>query len=311
MSSGRSNSISAAAAPSDCIKGKHSVRIQGATTLKLAKYLMRSCTLINCSHRHIKHNLLATDRVLVDGEVENNQSRRIRPGQHIVTVLGPTILAYNKPCGILTALSDSTSPCIGSTLPVSEYLNQYPGLHNVGRLDQHSCGLLLLTNDGHITRILTDPKRGTVRRYNCVVTGIVDTEKLTQQVVDGVQTRYGTYHGKVISAAPSINNIEYEHKTCTNAGEVCLRNDGPKDDIQYARYLASFAENHTVHLSEVVLEITEGKKREVRRMLAHCGHPVLNLRREAYGKFKLNTLKAGEIRFATTEEMDWVNQLAS
>lgn len=46
------------------------------------------------SHRHIKHNLLAAHRVLVDGVVETNPARRIHPARNTVEVLGPSILVY-------------------------------------------------------------------------------------------------------------------------------------------------------------------------------------------------------------------------
>jgi len=181
----------------------------------------------------------------------------------------------------------------------------------VGRLDQHSCGLLLLTNDGHITRMLIDPERDIARRYRCVVLGKVDSEKLKLQLTDGVRARCGHYHADLLSATSSRKNIEYEHKACTDAGEICLRNDGPRYDPQYSHYRTGLTNNHFVELSEVVIEISEGKKREVRRILGYCGHPVLNLRREAYGAFELSTLKTGDIRAATKEEMDWVMQLTT
>ena len=79
----------------------------GETALKLAKHLRLNCNLMGCSQRYVKRNLLTTGRVLVDGKVETDPSRRIRPGKNVVEVLDPVVLLYNKPCGMLTALSDS------------------------------------------------------------------------------------------------------------------------------------------------------------------------------------------------------------
>ena len=279
--------------------------------IKLAAYLKRNCNLINSSQRHIKTNLLFTNRVLVDGLVEKNPSRRIRPGKNTVKVLEPAIFVYNKPCGIVTALSDANSSCVGSTKPISDYVNQYPGLHIVGRLDEHSCGLLLLTNDGHVTKMLKDPKQKITRRYKCVVMGIVtDEKKLRLQIEDGIETRHGTYHGKLISAREEVGDIEFEHRSCIKTGNICIRNDGPchaeNDDAQHIQFISNLNGDQSFGLSEVSIEITEGKMREVRRILAHCGHPVLNLRREAYGVFELGSVKAGDIRAATRAEMKWI-----
>lgn len=51
------------------------------------------------------------------------------------------------------------------------------------------------------------------------------------------------------------------------------------------------------------ISIHEGRKRQVRKMFAAIGHPVLNLKRIAYGKLLLGSLKSGAYRFLTPDEM--------
>ena len=51
------------------------------------------------------------------------------------------------------------------------------------------------------------------------------------------------------------------------------------------------------------ISINEGRKRQVRRMFEAIGHPVINLKRTAYGKLQLGSLKSGAYRFLTPEDM--------
>jgi 23S rRNA pseudouridine2605 synthase len=44
-------------------------------------------------------------------------------------------------------------------------------------------------------------------------------------------------------------------------------------------------------------------------MLANCGHPVVELRRERHGEVELGDLKVGEFREATEEELEWARTL--
>ena len=62
-------------------------------------------------------------------------------------------------------------------------------------------------------------------------------------------------------------------------------------------------------LSLVRVAVGEGKHRMVRRMLAHCGLPVLNLKRQAYGACTLGGLQPGEARRATPAERRWAREL--
>lgn len=55
--------------------------------------------------------------------------------------------------------------------------------------------------------------------------------------------------------------------------------------------------------SVIEIIIHEGKKRQVRKMFAAIGHPVLHLKRTAYGKLRLGSLPAGSYRFLTTKDL--------
>ena len=65
-----------------------------------------------------------------------------------------------------------------------------------------------------------------------------------------------------------------------------------------------------VPTSRVVVSVTEGKYRMVRRVLHNAGHSVLQLHRLRYGSIFLNDLEGGEVRPCTTEERKWAENLA-
>jgi 23S rRNA pseudouridine2605 synthase len=62
---------------------------------------------------------------------------------------------------------------------------------------------------------------------------------------------------------------------------------------------------------DVELTIHEGRKRQVRRMLEAVGHPVVALRRVAFGTLKLGTLAEGKSRRLTEPEVERLRRAAS
>jgi 16S rRNA U516 pseudouridylate synthase RsuA-like enzyme len=65
-----------------------------------------------------------------------------------------------------------------------------------------------------------------------------------------------------------------------------------------------------VTTSRVVVSVTEGKYRMVRRVLHNAGHSVLQLHRVRYGSLFLKDLEAGEVRPCNPEEKQWAENLA-
>jgi pseudouridine synthase len=257
---------------------------------------------------------------MVNGAIETSYSRKITADFSISidgipvtettesseienpTVAPPYILAYNKPCGTVCSLSDEFGRTdLHDVIPPTFHR---AGLHPIGRLDQHSCGLLLFTTDGRLTRLLLDPLSTLSRSYECVVTGTVDEESLSQRLQSGVENRFGEpYVAKLLHSRPVVSCEEfYEHKSCADGNR---RFDGPMEEAT-----ADWTDRvSSAELSVVIVEVCEGKQRMVRRMLAHCGHHVLNLRRLAYGNITLGEMVAGQFRECTDEERCWGLQL--
>ena len=75
----------------------------------------------------------------------------------------PRLWRYHKPSGLVTTAKDPEGrPTVFQRLP-----GHLPRVVSVGRLDINSEGLLLLTNDGGLSRMLELPSRGWTRRYRC------------------------------------------------------------------------------------------------------------------------------------------------
>merc|ERR1719469_1528432 len=122
-----------------------------------------------------------------------------------------------------TRSHQTRSPCIGVSL-AKLFRDQRgsdldPRLQHVGRLDEHSCGLLLLTNDGQITKYLIAEGNNIPREYCCVVRGIAYFHDLKRKLENGVESRYGTFFGKLISVRAAFEE-NFEHEKC------CARNSG-------------------------------------------------------------------------------------
>jgi 23S rRNA pseudouridine2605 synthase len=121
-------------------------------------------------------NVTAADRIAVDG-VALRSAERTR------------LFLYHKPRGLVTTHSDPQGrPTIFGGLP-----RHLPRLISIGRLDLNTEGLLLLTNDGGLARVLELPATGWLRRYRVRALGRVTPEALaalrTGVTIDGV--RYG------------------------------------------------------------------------------------------------------------------------
>jgi len=149
---------------------------------------------------------------------------------------------------------------------VGEEGKQGHRLFPVGRLDADTTGLLLLTDDGQLAYRLTHPRYKIAKEYEVSVAGVpgaADLEALRR----GVTLDDGV-------TAPA--EVELLHAT-----------RGDRDSGR----------------SELRVAITEGRNRQVRRMLNAVGHKVVSLRRTAFGPLRLGRLKTGGWRVLSTGEI--------
>ena len=110
-------------------------------------------------------NILPSDRLIVDGKPVSKEGMK-----------EPRLFRYHKPAGLVTSHKDEKG-----RETVFDHLPQgLPRVISVGRLDLNTEGLLLLTNDGELSRHLEMPSTGWVRRYRVRAFGHVTQEKLNE-----------------------------------------------------------------------------------------------------------------------------------
>lgn len=145
--------------------------------------------------RRACEEMIDAGRVSVNGEVVRRQGVRVDPGTDVVHVDGMRIslrpdlvhLALNKPRGVLSAMSDSRGrPTVGDYVAEREIR-----LFHVGRLDQDSEGLLVLTNDGELAHRLAHPSHEVPKTYLAEVRGPIPRD-LGRRLRKGVELEDGT-----------------------------------------------------------------------------------------------------------------------
>ncbi|MFN4019404.1 MAG: pseudouridine synthase [Erythrobacter sp.] len=226
---------------------------------RIAKLLARA----GIASRREVERMIAEGRVALDGKVLETPAT-ILPGLRGVTVDGkpvtaaePTrLFAFHKPTGLLTAERDPKGrPTIYTAL--RNALPKGAGrVMPIGRLDLNTEGLLLLTNDGEVKRKLELPATGIPRTYRARAFGAVTQEQL-EDLIEGVEIE-GVRYGSIDA------NLERGAK-------------------------GSGGRNLWIEMT-----ITEGKNREVRRVLEHLGLQVNRLIRVGYGPFHLGDLPRGQ-----------------
>jgi 23S rRNA pseudouridine2605 synthase len=142
-------------------------------------------------------------------------------------------------------------------------------LFPVGRLDRDSEGLVLLTNDGTLAHVLLHPSFEKQREYRVTVRGRV-LEETRRRIERGIDLEEGR------TAPARIASVRYDRTSDTTV---------------------------------VRLILIEGRKRQIRRMLAALGHPVIRLLRIRMGPLRLGALEPGEARVLSAAERQRLERL--
>ena len=132
--------------------------------------------------------LIAEGRVTVDGEaavlgrrVDVEVARIEVDGVPVPVAADLVSYLLNKPPGVVTTLSDPRG-----RQTVADLVPSDPRVFPVGRLDYDSEGLLVLTNDGELTQLLTHPSHGVAKAYLAEVVG-VPTAGEVRRLREGVE----------------------------------------------------------------------------------------------------------------------------
>lgn len=157
--------------------------------------------------------LITSGRVEIDRQVVTDLGRKVDPAQHEVRVDGSPLqvgrrvyFAVNKPPGVVSTNRDPA----GRTRVVDLVPAGDARVYTIGRLDQSSEGLILVTNDGELAQQLAHPRYGVEKTYHVVVAGKPEPEVLAQ-LRRGVHLAEGSVrakHVKVRSERPHSTQIE-------------------------------------------------------------------------------------------------------
>ena len=142
-------------------------------------------------------------------------------------------------------------------------------VYSVGRLDEDSMGLMILTNDGELANRLAHPRYGVEKTYRALVAGTPSRE-IVGKLIEGIWLSDGKARAK-------------RARVVGTQGEATI----------------------------LELVLAEGKKREIRRMLAKLGHKVMSLTRIAIGPVVLKGLPPGEHRPLSRAEIDLLRKVAA
>jgi pseudouridine synthase len=231
------------------------------------------------SRRHAEELILA-GRVQVNGQPVTQLGAKVQPEGDEVQVDGRPVqapaarvyLLLHKPAGVVTTASDPQGrQTVLDLLPSSL---QAQRLFPVGRLDLDSEGLLVLTNDGALALRLTHPRFEQEKEYHALVRGRPAPAAL-EPLRRGLQLP-----GEARPTAPAqVRFLRAAH--------------GRQD-----------ADAPAPGTSWLSVTLHEGRKRQVRRMLAAVGHPVLRLVRVRVGSLHLGDLPAGQWRALSAAELE-------
>ena len=173
------------------------------------------------------------------------------------------LIAFNKPMNVLSQFtSEGGWPALdGFGLPKKVYA--------AGRLDRDSEGLLLLTDDGRLQARISSPKTGTEKTYLALVEGVPEPEQVAA-LTRGVELKDGMARAPRAAAVPPPDWL------------------WPREPPVRVR--------KSITDTWLRVSLTEGRNRQVRRMCAAIGFPVLRLIRTQIGPHALDGLAPGEWR---------------
>lgn len=208
--------------------------------------------------------LIEAGAVTVNGTVVTRLPAWVNPVKDHIKVRGKSLrrdtdmvyVVLFKPRGVVCTNNDPD----GRTRAVD--LVRHPSrtrLFPVGRLDLDSSGLLLLTNDGELSNRMTHPRYHLPKIYEVTVRGAI-AEKAMQRLERGLYLPDRERGGK---------------RTSKSSLEI-IRRDRDR--------------------TRLVMELHEGRNRQIRRMMAQIGHPVKKLRRIQIGPMQLKGLRVGHWR---------------
>lgn len=228
-------------------------------SLRLSKYLAGA----GVAARRKAEELITAGRVSVNGKTVTAMPSFIDPvvdqvavdGKPIQSTEDTVLYAFYKPRGVMSTLATNEGPGLKKYLPETN-VRLFP----VGRLDQESEGLLLLTNDGQLALELTHPRYEHPKKYRVWLTG--SSQRTPAQSIQVLkQSRW------IAGKLRKFDDVQLEGRE----GQALI----------------------------VVITIHEGLKHLIRRFCDAAGYTVERLIRTAHGPYELGDLNTGQTKLLT------------
>lgn len=237
--------------------------------------------------RRAAETAIQSGDVTVNGKVVKELGAKATPGVDRIAYQGlllrmPSrriLIAFNKPRNTMVTTSD---PQGRDT--IWSYLSKWKGRVNpIGRLDFQTEGLLLLTNDGELQNRLTHPKYHVKKIYQVKVEGVASERQLER------------LHKGMIVEGEEMGGLEVTPLKAPTPERLRTRRPihPPKGEKR----------NEVSKHSWLTVALTEGRYRQIRRMLGAVDLPVIKLKRVRMGPIGLKGLERGDWRELTKDEI--------
>ena len=224
-----------------------------------------------CSRRKAEE-LMLEERVSVNDEVITELGFKVKRGD-VICVDGKQVQRENKVYYIMykpRSVLCSVSDDRGRTCIV-DLIESEERIFPVGRLDYDTTGLIILTNDGEFANAIAHPRKHIPKKYELTAKGILNKEQ--------------------IRALESGVVLDDGHKTLP--AKVWITN-----------------KNMERQWTQLELTITEGRNRQVKRMLLAVGSEVKKLHRAQIGPITIKDMKPGEYRLMKPFEVEQLKKLS-
>ena len=240
--------------------------------MRIQKYLADQGV---CSRRRAEE-LIASGKVKLNGKIVTEMGIKIDPSHDVVAVYDKEVenkkenfvyIALNKPTGYITSVTDNQGKSVTNLLSRANCQGilprdwKLPRVFPVGRLDKDSEGLMLLTNDGELTNLITHPRYEHEKEY-------------------------------VITIAPQFNPNDKKELEGT-----MIIDDEEMSGLKIKNI------THAPNQSTLILTLTEGKNRQIRRMFSALKYKTLKLTRTRINKLQLKNIPLGKWKLVKKENI--------
>jgi 23S rRNA pseudouridine2605 synthase len=239
-----------------------------------AERLQKVLAAAGVASRRASETLIADGRVTVDGKVAA-LGAQVDPATAVIAVDGRLIggasahayLLLHKPGGVTSTTSDRHAERTVLDLLPTALVPEGSRLYPVGRLDQDSEGMLLLTNDGAWSERVLHPRFGVEREYAIATRAPLEAPQV-EALRAGIELEEGLAE---LSGLRAMSTFETESL-------IALLRPAPPELHWYRATLA------------------QGWKRQLRRMFGAVGAPIDRLVRVRIGPVRIDGLRSGAVR---------------